>query len=986
MEKRLTKIISAFLVSIMLLTMLASCGDINIENPNVGDVNVGGIGNNGTGGVTAEYTVTFTDWDGNVLKIQTGVKSGESAVAPKAPTREGYTFVGWDKPFNNVNGNITVTASYVKNETGVPSGCKHDLEHTSEKAATCDEGGNIEYWYCEKCDSYFDDSKAENEIRKTETVASKLGHTVVIDEAVAATYEKTGLTEGSHCSVCNEVLKEQKVTDKLQPGNYSIVYKETKSAVIDEKYNQYSENEGFDLPTITTEGYKFEGWYTKPEGGEKVTYIAKGEFKKYLENSSEIVFYAHWSPIQYTIYYEDAPLHSNPAKYTIESDEIKLSDPEWSGLKFTGWTDENGNPVDRIEKETTGTITLTANWKRLQNTATQNTSNDILAVTYNEEMDKYHFIYELGTIEHVVLDRIAINSSNLKYNTKAVDMSFTLSNTVSIEDSVAETIAKTVSNSVSQSKEWSESNEWVNKVSASMSWENSTSLGVGLEAGAPGLGTVKTEVSKTFTVGGSIGAEGEWGEVVTKGGSDDIGSEQSDSVSSATSYKKEISSSVTTNITISKDMPEGYYSYVHAGNIRVFAVVSYDPITKDYYLDTYSFLDNMHEMMLYYRDVNELNSNTCEELKFIVPYEKIESYINSSLYTVKFDANGGEGSMETYIFGTDLTHTLPENKFTKAGYIFTGWEMQSSGETKILQDMQQVKNLVGEGETAVLKAKWTPIVYSVKYDANTGKGEMDNTSHTYDVLATLPSNDFYKTGYSFVGWNTKGDGSGTSYAAGAQIKNLTTDAGNSVTLYAQWKINQYTITFNSNGGTAVPDMQYDYQAFTKAPDAPTRDCCTFVGWSFDATSGFSFGNPMPACNVVATAIWEYNTFSYDSGNRKYELDATYEYTKDTLDLSTLKAFLNENYILDFKVTVSLKEIDQGTQEIYLCKDDKTHIAGNGNYGGGRQDSWTDFEETWSVSGADCTETMLLRYGSHGNNEDDWYLGKTTVLVTVRDAE
>ena len=59
------------------------------------------------------YTVTFKDWDGSVLKTQT-VESGKSATAPSNPSREGYEFTGWDKLFNNITSDLTVTAQYEK--------------------------------------------------------------------------------------------------------------------------------------------------------------------------------------------------------------------------------------------------------------------------------------------------------------------------------------------------------------------------------------------------------------------------------------------------------------------------------------------------------------------------------------------------------------------------------------------------------------------------------------------------------------------------------------------------------------------------------------------------------------------------------------------------------------------------------------------------------------------------------------------------------
>ena len=74
-------------------------------------IDAGYVGVKVTPPTTTTYTVTFVDWDGTVLKTET-VEEGNSATAPADPTRDGYTFIGWDKTFGNVTGNITVTAGY----------------------------------------------------------------------------------------------------------------------------------------------------------------------------------------------------------------------------------------------------------------------------------------------------------------------------------------------------------------------------------------------------------------------------------------------------------------------------------------------------------------------------------------------------------------------------------------------------------------------------------------------------------------------------------------------------------------------------------------------------------------------------------------------------------------------------------------------------------------------------------------------------------
>ena len=91
----------------------------------------------------------------------------------------------------------------------------HKLVKTDKKEATCSETGNIEYYTCSGCGKLFSDAERKNEITQEDTIVPKKDHTPVIDKAVPATTSSTGLTEGSHCSVCGETIVQQQVTPKL---------------------------------------------------------------------------------------------------------------------------------------------------------------------------------------------------------------------------------------------------------------------------------------------------------------------------------------------------------------------------------------------------------------------------------------------------------------------------------------------------------------------------------------------------------------------------------------------------------------------------------------------------------------------------------------------------------------------------------------------------------------------------------------------------
>ncbi len=159
-------------------------------------------------------------------------------------------------------------------------------------------------------------------------------------------------------------------------------------------------------------------------------------------------------------------------------------------------------------------------------------------------------------------------------------------------------------------------------------------------------------------------------------------------------------------------------------------------------------------------------------------------------YTIKFNGNGAtSGSTASMSMIYDVAKNLTANGFKKTGYIFDGWNTNSSGTGTNYTDKQSVKNLTStNGATVTLYAKWKPITYTIKFDGNgaTG-GSTAQMSMTYDVAKNLTANGFTRTSYKFLGWNTKADGSGTNYTNKQSVKNLTTTNGATITLYAKWQ-------------------------------------------------------------------------------------------------------------------------------------------------------------------------------------------------------
>lgn len=157
---------------------------------------------------------------------------------------------------------------------------------------------------------------------------------------------------------------------------------------------------------------------------------------------------------------------------------------------------------------------------------------------------------------------------------------------------------------------------------------------------------------------------------------------------------------------------------------------------------------------------------------------------------------------------------------------------------------------------------------TVTYNGNgSTSGSVSSQTKTYGTALTLRSNGYTKTGYDFVKWNTKADGTGTSYNAGASF----TSEVQSTTLYAQWSIKTYTVSYNANGGSGAPSSQTKTYgtALTLSSTVPTRSGWTFVGWGTSATAttkSYSAGGSYTSnAAITLYAIWSKTlTLSYSA--------------------------------------------------------------------------------------------------------------------------
>lgn len=131
-------------------------------------------------------------------------------------------------------------------------------------------------------------------------------------------------------------------------------------------------------------------------------------------------------------------------------------------------------------------------------------------------------------------------------------------------------------------------------------------------------------------------------------------------------------------------------------------------------------------------------------------------------------------------------------------------------------------------------------------------GFMESIQGAIGQSATIPNVGFSRTGYTFTGWNTSPDGTGTAYRPNATIQ----FAAQNITLYAQWKVRSYSVNFDSNGGSAVASQSVKYGSKASRPTDPTRAGHTFQGWytSRDGGSKYDFGTAVTG-DVTLHAHW-----------------------------------------------------------------------------------------------------------------------------------
>ena len=230
------------------------------------------------------------------------------------------------------------------------------------------------------------------------------------------------------------------------------------------------------------------------------------------------------------------------------------------------------------------------------------------------------------------------------------------------------------------------------------------------------------------------------------------------------------------------------------------------------------------DAQLYWSDEN----GNCYKPGDTVPADVSRLSITGDYEVIYLPGTYGTGSAMTDMKPHNNILTLRGALFTRAGYTQVGWSTVDGGEK-----VYGFEDVYTQNEALTLYPVWNANQYTITFDT-AGGSEIAPITQDYGTEITAPDNPTRK-GYTFKGWDK-------------EIPE--TMPAENITVKAQWEINQYTITFDTNGGSDIAPITQDYGTEITAPDNPTRKGYTFKGWDKEIPE------TMPAENITITARWK----------------------------------------------------------------------------------------------------------------------------------
>lgn len=624
---------------------------------------------------------------------------------------------------------------------------------------------------------------------------------------------------------------------------------------------------------LKKEFYVFGGWY------QDVACTIPWNFDK-DKVTENLVLHAKWEPEPYEITYElDGGMNSkaNPASYTAE-DTVKLADPVKAGYVFLGWyttADGTGTKVTEIAAGSRGARTLYALWTPMEQTyeihhmlqtvdgngyedaeTVKATALTGTKVTAGAEQSKTYTGFTFsGILTDDSTGTVPAEGTlilKLYYSRNTYDVTF--SGTDSEDQMVKVPYQGKVAEPQAPVKAGYTFTGWYITEEPSRLWNFGTDVVTGTTELRAGWSANTYNVTFDFRggAGGDSNVQATYGSAMpaitvparagyqfagyydqAEGGTQYYNADGSSAADwnkagDTTLYAHWTANSYQVNFNAnggsgSMDAEEFVYG------------VEKQLSTNNFTKTGYAFVGWTTEEIagdVIYEDGASVSSLTTEQGGIVNLY----AVWRPITYTVVFDGNGADGSMEDQKMTYDTEAALSPNGYTKTGYHFLGWSKTSTAEAGELDDRNNVKNLTeNEGSKVTLYAVWGANTYTVAFHANGGTGSpMAEQSFTYDEAAqALSKNQYTRTGYTFKGWTLTDTATEAKYADQAKVRNLVVTQDGVLDLYAVWTAQNYTVSFDANGGNMMTDStskEVTYGSTYGTLPAATRIGYDFAGW------------------------------------------------------------------------------------------------------------------------------------------------------------
>ena len=762
------------------------------------------------------YDVTYNANGGNGAPASQGKQEGISLTLSSAkPTRTGYTFTGWNTKADGSGTNYAAGASYTSNAAVTL------YAQWSANTFTVSYNANGGSGAPSAQTKTYGTNLTLSSTKPTRTGYTFNGWNTKADGS--GTSYAAGASYTSNAAVT--------LYAQWSANTFTVSYNANGgSGAPSAQTKTYGTNLTLSSTKPTRTGYTFTGWNTKVDGSG--TSYAVGA--SYTTNAA-LTLYAQWKIDTYTISYTlngGSVATANPTSYNVTTAAFTLNNPTKTGYTFAGWTGTGLSAATKtvtVAKGSTGNRSYTATW-------TANSGTKYVVNHYQMNVNGSGY-----TLKETENKTGTTASSVTVANLKKTYIGFTFEGGKGATTATA-TKPSTLDTTTTV---LADGTRVINLYYSRNKYALTLSKGTGISA-VTGAGTYYYGQSVTIDATASTGYTwSKWSD--------------NNTTKKATITMPANALTLTANATLNTYT----ISYtLNGGNVATANPTSYNVTTSSFTLNNptktgYTFAGWTGTGL---SDATK----TVTVAKGSTGNRSYTATWTANTYSIAFNGNGStSGSMSNLSMAYGTAKNLTANAFVRTGYTFTGWNTKADGSGTAYSDKASVNSLASSnGATVTLYAQWKINTYTVKYDANGGTGAPSAQTKTYGTNLTLSSTKPTRTGYTFNGWNTKADGSGTSYAAGASY---TSNAA--ATLYAQWKINTFTVSYNANGGTGAPSAQTKtYGAnLTLSSTKPTRTGYTFNGWNTKADgSGTSYAvGASYTSNAAVTlyAQWEVSTYT-----------------------------------------------------------------------------------------------------------------------------